>query len=112
MIHNTIKIAITLPGFSPIPSPIPSLKPEFTNVASVLSGLLEIALYISIFLAFYYLIWGTYQYILARGDKEGLAKARERIKWALIGLVVVFMAFLIARYAGGVFPATRGGLPF
>lgn len=107
-----MKLAITLPGFSPIPNPVPSLKPEFTNVASLISGLLTIALYIGAFLAFYYLVWGTYQYILARGDKEALAKARARITWAIVGFIVVISAFLIATYGAEIFPPTRGGLPF
>lgn len=105
------------------PSPIPGLKDifdpkvrpaadKFNSLADVLSGLINIFLYIGVFLAFYYLFWGAFAYILAKGDKEGLAKARSKISWALIGLVVIFSAFLIAKFASEIFPPTKGGLPF
>ena len=105
------KLAIQLPGFSPIPQPS-GLKPEFVNIASIVSGLLNIALLLAAFLAFYWLVWGAFEYILAKGDKEGLAKARARISWAIVGLLITVSAYLIATFAGEIFPATRGGLPF
>lgn len=91
---------------------VPNFSGQKANLGAFISGLLNIALYLAAFLAFYWLVWGAFQYILAKGDKEGLAKARARITWALIGLIVVFMAYLIATFAGEIFPATRGGLPF
>lgn len=112
------KITLTLPGqTSPIPNP-EGLNPQFSginsNLATLISPLLNIAFYLAIFFAFYWLIWGTFQYILASGNKENLAKARARIKWALIGLVVVFASFLIAKLAGQVFAPVggEGALPF
>lgn len=85
---------------------------RFEKLSDVLSGLYTIVLYIAAFMAFYWLIWGAFQYILARGNKEELAKARSRITWALVGLIVIFAAFLIAKYASIIFPPGRGGLPF
>lgn len=118
MIHNTITmklLALTLPGPSGsnyiIPAPS-GLKPEFTNLSSVISPLLTIAFYIAAFLAFYFLIWGAFAYIMAQGNKENLAKARARISFALIGLIVILMAYFIAKYAGEIFAPDKGGLPF
>lgn len=106
------KLALTIPGFQPIPTP-EGLKTEFKDLASIISPLLNVVFYIATFLAFYYLMWGTFQYILAAGKKEDLAKARARISWALIGLIIVFAAFLIAKFASEIFPpTTKGGLPF
>ena len=88
--------------------------PAFGRLGDIISVFLNIALFIAAFLAFYFLIWGAWAYIFASGEKENLAKARERIKWALIGLLVVFMAYFIAKFAGTIFPPGpgRGGLPF
>lgn len=87
-------------------------KFEGAKLGDVLSGLLDIVFFIAIFLAFYWLVWGAFQYIMARGNKEELAKARARITWAIIGLLVVIVAYLIATYAAEIFPPGRGGLPF
>lgn len=89
------------------------LSPKINTLGDFISGILNIFLYIAIFLTFYYLIWGAFAYIMARGDKEGLAKARSRISWALIGLVVIFSSFLIAKFAQEVFKdVLKGGTVF
>ena len=102
---------INIPGFSSIPQPS-GLNPEFKDLGSFLSGLYNIAIFLAAFMAFYWLIWGAYQYLMARGNKEELAKARTRITWAIIGLLVVLLAYTLARFASEIFPPDRGGVPF
>ena len=46
------------------------------------------------------LITGAFNWITSGGDKENVGKARSRIINALIGLLVLALAFLIARVAG------------
>ena len=99
-----------IPGLSYIYSNNPAAK--FKNLGDIISGLLNIAMYVAIFLAFYYLIWGAFQYLMAQGNKEELGKARARITWAIIGLAIVLMAFLIAQFMGQIFSPSKGGLPF
>jgi len=111
-----MKIAITLPGGQTIePNPnIPglgSLKSDFKDLASFISPLLNIAFFIAVFLAFYYLVWGAYAYLFASGEKENLAKARARIRWALIGLILVFVSYFVAKFAFEIF-TPKGGGPF
>lgn len=84
---------------------------NFQNLGDFLSGFLNIVLFIAAFVAFYWLIWGAWAYLFAQGEKENLAKARLRIRWALIGLMIIFMAYFIAKFAGEIFPS-KGGLPF
>lgn len=108
-LHFTLYIS--LPGFSPIPAPS-GLKTEFTDLSSIISPLLNIVFFLAVFMAFYWLVWGAWAYIFAAGEKENLAKARNRIKWALIGLLVVLMAYFIAKYAGEIFTPGKGGVPF
>ncbi len=104
------KLALQLPGFSPIPQPS-GLNPSFIDLGSFLTPLLNIIFYGAAFLAFYWLVWGALQYILARGNKENLAKARARITWAIIGLMVIMLAFFIAKFVSEIL-TPKGGLPF
>ena len=53
--------------------------------------------------AFFFLLWGGMQWILAGGDKEGTDKARKRITAALIGLAIVFSAYALAILVKSVF---------
>ena len=104
------ELALTLPGGQTIVGPVTKI----TDLGSFLSGLLNIAFYIAIFLAFYWLIWAGFQYILSSGKKEDLAKARLKITWALVGLIVIFAAYFVAKFASEIFPVQtgKGGLPF
>lgn len=105
-----MKIALQLPGGNTIDPP-KDLK-EFNNLGDLVSGLLNIVFYIAIFLAFYFLVWGALSYIMAQGQKENLAKARARITWAIMGLIVTLLAFFIAKYVSEILQPTTGGLPF
>lgn len=40
-------------------------------------------------------VWGAIQMILSGGDKEAIAKARSKITWAIIGVVLMALSFLI-----------------
>lgn len=90
---------------------VPNFSGANANLGVILSGLLKIAFYIATFLAFYWLVWGAWAYLFSSGKKEELAKARARISWALIGLIIIFAAYFIAKYAFEIFPA-EGGAPF
>lgn len=106
------QLALKLPDGEAIDNPADNPVVQITNLGNLLSGLLNIALLLAAFLTFYWLVWGAFQYILAKGDKEALAKATERIRWAIIGFLVTISAYLIATFAGEIFPAKIGGLPF
>lgn len=69
-----------------------------SKLGDILSGLFEIAIFLAAFLAFFWFVWGAFQYIFAGGNKENLAKARARITWAIVGLIITLLAFLIAQF--------------
>jgi hypothetical protein len=58
------------------------------TVLNVLLGVAGVA-------SFVILLWGGLQWILAGGDKEGTEKARKKITAALIGLAIVFSAYVL-----------------
>lgn len=83
---------------------------NFANLGDFVSGILSIAFSVIVFLAFFWLVWGSFQYIFASGDKNKLAQARGRIIWALAGLLITAVAFLIAQLAQQIIQP-KGGTP-
>ena len=85
------------------PNQIPGLNdiyklnpvPKFKNLGDFLTGLFDVVFYLAFFLAFFWIVWAAFQYILAGGDKTKLAEARKRIIFALVGLIVIALAFCI-----------------
>jgi|Napbiome12C3dose_1001474.scaffolds.fasta_scaffold00004_115 FtsH-binding integral membrane protein len=100
-----------IPGLQDIYNNNSARLPKFSTLGDLLSGVINIIFYAAAFVAFFYILWGAFAYISAQGKKEDLAKARARITWAIIGLIVVFLAYIITKLVAGVF-APQGGLPF
>ena len=64
--------------------------------------------YIVGFLSFFWFAWGVYEYLIAGGAKEGLAAARKRMTWAIIGFVLFIASFAVSQYAQTLFdPSTK-----
>lgn len=85
---------------------------KIDSLGSLLTGLLNIAFFAAVFLAFLYMVWGAFAYIMAQGKKEDLAKARARLSWAIIGMVVVLLAYSITKFVSEMLTPGTGGLPF
>lgn len=81
---------------------------KFYTLGDFISGLLNITVSVSVFLCFFWLVWGAFQYLTAGGEKQKLAQARARITWALVGLLLVAIAFLVAQFTAQIFPQFKG----
>ncbi len=81
---------------------------NFTSLGDFIFGLLNIVFSIAVFLAFFWLVWGAFQYITSGGNKERLAAARARITWAIVGLLLVAVSFLVAQFLAQVLPPQKG----
>ncbi len=40
-------------------------------------------------------VWGAVQMILSGGDKEAISKARAKITWAIIGVVLMSLSYVV-----------------
>jgi uncharacterized membrane protein len=47
-----------------------------------------------------YLLFGGYKYMLSRGDPKAIADARDTITTAVVGFIIVFVAFWIVQIVG------------
>lgn len=104
------QLALNVPQYGNVPNT--GLNPANLGVSdyslgSVLSAFLNLVFYIALFLVFCWFIWGAYEYMVAQGQKEGLAHARDRMRWAIVGFAVLIIAFLIGNYALSIFPFIR-----
>lgn len=75
--------------------------------AALVSAILQLGIYVAFVLAMSWLAWGVFQYIVAGGNKENLARARARITWAIVGLVIVLITWSLSRLVGEIFSPTN-----
>lgn len=76
------------------------------NLLAVLITLINLVLFVAAVVAFVYAIWGGFQYITAGSDDEKAGNGRKMITNAVIGLVIIALAYAIIRFA----TATIGNL--
>lgn len=72
---------------------------EAGQAGTVLSNIIKLIIFGAALIVIFMLIWGAFEWITSGGDKEHIAKARSKIVNALIGLVILAIAFLIAAVA-------------
>jgi hypothetical protein len=73
------------------------------SLGAVLGFVITIAFVIAVLIALFFLIWGGIKWITSGGDKAGVETARNQIIAAIIGLIIVFLAFFILNLVLGLF---------
>lgn len=51
-------------------------------------------------IAFIFVVWGGIQFVTSGGDSEKVAKARNTLLYAIVGVIVVVLAWGIVQWAG------------
>lgn len=72
-------------------------------VATIFRNSYTIFLILCVILSLIYMVIGGIQWITSGGDKTKLDAARKKITYAIIGLIVAFMSFLIINVLGYLF---------
>ena len=72
----------------------------YKDLGSFINNAITLVFGLALLLTLVYLVWGAFDWITSGGEKEGVGKARSKIINALIGLVILGVAFALARAAG------------
>ena len=76
---------------------VPDSVVNISNVPNIIRGIIQFILVIAFVGAFVFLLIGGIRWIMAGGDEKAVAGARGTITAALIGLVIVLVAYAIIR---------------
>lgn len=76
---------------------VPARLAQTNNVVLVIRSIIRFILLVAFVLAFIMLLIGGIRWITAGGDEKGVAAARNMITAALIGLVIVLIAYALIR---------------
>ena len=76
---------------------VPDTVVNINNVPNIVRGIIQFILIIAFVGAFIFLLIGGIRWIMAGGDEKAVAGARGTITAALIGLVIVLVAYAIIR---------------
>lgn len=94
-------LALTLPGGKSITAPggLPSYLSGglYTSGRSIIQTSITLLFVFGILLTIIFIIYAGIEWILSGGDKEKIQKARARITYTLIGLLVLVASFFIVQ---------------
>jgi type IV secretory pathway VirB2 component (pilin) len=71
---------------------------DYDSLAAFITNLVDLAISLSVLIAVVALIIAGFKYILAMGDEEKVENATKSLIFALVGLVIVFLAPLLVEY--------------
>jgi hypothetical protein len=99
-------LSLRLPGTngSSVEINPPGTVPGGTGMTQLVlrTGIILLLVTLTIVVLFY-IIWGGVQWIISEGDKTKVQAARNKIIYAIIGLIVAFMSFFIISVVGNIF---------
>lgn len=90
-------LALALPSLTFAQGIVPTEISPIQNLVNVIRSVIRFILLIAFILAFVFLIIGGIRWITAGGDEKAVAGARGMITGALIGLVIVLVAYALIR---------------
>lgn len=88
---------LALPAIALAQNLVPNELSGTGNVVVVVRAIIRFILLVAFVLAFIMLLIGGIRWITAGGDEKGVAAARNMITAALIGLVIVLIAYALIR---------------
>ncbi|MBI4136429.1 hypothetical protein HY469_00040 [Candidatus Roizmanbacteria bacterium] len=101
---------IKLPGVDPegtptqveFPGPT-QMQGRFSDIGDVITELIPITLSVAGLILFVMLIWGGYDFLFSGGDPGKIESGKTRIMHAIIGFIIVFVAYFLVQLLGYIF---------
>lgn len=71
--------------------------------ANIFKLAVDILIYFGIFLCLFFVFFGGFKWLISQGDKKKIEEAHNTIIYAVMGLFVIFLAFLVINVLGAFF---------
>src|SRR3989344_4994948 len=78
------------------------LDPKLTNVGSIVNVIVPVLLIIAGFFLLYQLVSGGFALMFSKGDQRAVEGAKGKVTNAVIGFVILFIAFWLVQILGTV----------
>lgn len=80
------------------PQPISNDPATLEDLEKLFVNFLSVASAIGGFIAFTVILAGGFRYITAQGDPKAIAAARSTLTWAIVGLALMIVAWLLINF--------------
>mgnify|MGYP001577044543 CR=1 FL=1 len=84
---------------------------DLKSLINAFIGIINLIQKFLVALSIFIIIWGTFRYLVASGDKERLTKARDVIVYGLLGIVIMYTIIGIIAVLLNTFKVDSTSLP-
>ena len=71
---------------------------NLTDIPTIFANVLNVVLILAAFASFAMLIFGGFRFIIAQGDPKAVQAARGTLTWAVVGLVMIIVSWLLLAF--------------
>ncbi len=96
-------LSLQLPGGEPVNPPAGLPTGGEAKLIDILKASINYLFIFAIIFALLVLIYSGWLWMTSVGDKQKIASAKQRMTYALVGLIVVFLSFFIINFVTGFF---------
>lgn len=82
-------------------TPVGPITDPATGVGSIVVGGIKLFLFLGFLVAFFYMMWGAFDWIISGGDSEKIATARNKIRDAVLGMIMMVVVLAIMGVVAG-----------
>lgn len=95
------------------PSQVAAIGSGSEGIGNFVGNLIGIVYTVAAIVFLFMMIWGAFQWMTSGGEKEGIAAARKRLTYAIIGILLLAVTFFLAGIIGRLtgFTFFKGQLP-
>ncbi len=97
------KVYALVPATNVETNSLDNSKIPYKDLGVMIGTLLQVAIIVSGLAAFAFLLLGGFQYVTSGGDKTQAEAARDKITYAIIGMVIIAAAYAGARVIETIF---------
>ena len=91
-------LSLKLPGNEIVPPPAGVPRGGEGKLIDIIQAFIYLFFIFAIIFALFVLIYSGWLWLTSVGDKQKIGAAKQRLTYALVGLIVVFLSFFIVNF--------------
>ncbi len=90
-------LSLDIGGYNVSPPPLGKFDSATTSLGDIISEFLKYLFPLAGLVLFLYLIWGGFSFLTSGGDPKAMEQARGKVTNAVIGFVIIFLAYWLVQ---------------
>lgn len=96
------ELALSIPGFGTIEPPPTVPRGGAETLGNILSVAFSVLIVAAIIITIGFVAWGALNWITSGGEKQKVEKARKTITYAIVGMIISILSFVILRFVSDI----------